>query len=172
MNIVLVGYRACGKSTVGSLIARQLGWKLVDVDREIERRAGATIADAYRTLGDTKYRDLESQVVADVCAGDRQVIAMGGGSIMRPQNQAHAMRNSLVVYLRLPAEELWRRAQLDPQSQSTRPNLAGGGFEEIVQMLALREPVYQRCASLHLDASLAPQTLADRIVTQFQEQGA
>lgn len=171
LNIVLIGYRACGKSTVGALVARQLGCDLIDVDREIERRAGMTITQAYQSLGDAKYRDLESQVVADVCSDDDRrrivVIAMGAGSIMRTENQAHAMRNGLVVYLKLSAEQLWQRMQRDPNSAATRPNLAGGGLDEVVQVLALREPAYERCAALHLDASLPPEVLADQILSRL-----
>ena len=167
MNIVLIGYRACGKSTVGTIVARRLCWYFFDIDRAIEARAGANIAEAYRTLGELRYRNLESQVVADACKGDRQVIAMGGGSIVRPENQGHAMRDSLVVYLKLTADELWRRMLSDPQSQTTRPNLAGGGLAEVVEMLARREPIYQRCATLHLDASRPPLQLADEILAHI-----
>lgn len=87
---------------------------------------------------------------------------------MRAENQACAMRNSLVVYLKLSAEELWRRMSDDPQSQATRPNLAGGGMAEVVEMLARREPVYERCASLHLDAMRPPTELADQVLLHVQ----
>ena len=164
MHVVLIGYRAAGKTTVGQLVAERLGWLYLDVDRGIEARCGLTIAAIFKRHGERYYRDVESSVVADVCVRDGAVISFGGGTIMRPANQEHARRDGLVVYLEAEAEELWRRIEADPASVATRPNLAGGGIKEVVVMLAEREPVYRASADIILDATLPPNELADRIV--------
>ncbi|MAE67360.1 MAG: shikimate kinase [Phycisphaeraceae bacterium] len=163
MNIVLIGYRASGKTTVGRLLAARLGWPLRDVDRGIEAKCDLTIKDIFEQKGEPFYRDVESQVVVEMCAEDRSVISFGGGTIMRPANQEHARRDALVVYLQAAPGELWRRIQADPDSELNRPNLSRGGFEEVVEMLEKREPTYIACADLTLDATLPPETLAQKI---------
>ncbi|NKB70343.1 MAG: shikimate kinase [Candidatus Latescibacteria bacterium] len=169
MKIVLVGYRAAGKSTVAELVARQLGWPCLEVDRRIEERCGRSIVQFYQEEGDLAYRDLETAVVEEYCAGDRCIVSFGAGSLMRPQNQAAAQRDSLVVYLQTTPQELWRRIEGDPSSASTRPNLSGGGLEEVEEMLAAREPVYRQCANLVIDATRPPEELARAIVVALQD---
>ena len=127
MHVVLIGYRAAGKTTAGRLVAERLGWEYLDVDRGIEAHCGLTIAEIFGRHGEPYYRDVESQVVAEMCAHDDAVVTFGGGTLMRPVNQEHARCDGLVVYLEAEPEELWRRIAADPASAATRPNLAGGG---------------------------------------------
>ena len=168
MRVVLIGYRACGKTTVGRLVADQLGWPLLDVDRGIEQRSGKTLKALFEEDGESQYREVERQVVAQMCARDPAVISFGAGTIMQPANERISANHSLVVYLKLPVEELWRRMQADPHSATTRPNLSTGGIEEVVEMLSRRSPVYERCADLELDGTLDPQQLADQILPTVQ----
>lgn len=169
MKIVLIGYRAAGKSTLGRRLEQCLGWPCRDVDRGIEAICGTDLAQFYKKIGDTAFRDIEAQVVADLCAEDRCIISMGAGSLTRPENQQAVSRDSLVVYLELPAEELWRRIEADPRSALDRPNLRGGGLEEVQQMLALRHPVYCRCADLRLDGTLPTEQLSQSVLEQLDD---
>ena len=164
MKVVLIGYRASGKTTVGRLLASCLQWPLLDVDRGIESKCGKTIKEIFEQDGEPYYREIESQVVSEMCGQDRHVIAFGGGTIMREQNQIHAQRDALVVYLQTDAKELWRRMQLDPDTEKNRPNLSQGGFKEVVEMLAIREPTYIKCANLTLDATKSSEILAQAII--------
>ena len=165
MNIVLIGYRASGKTTVGKAVAERLGWQYVDIDDGIVARCGKTIAEIFAEDGEPYYRDIESQVVAETCGGNHRVVAMGGGSVMRAENRQHATRDALVVYLEAPADLLWQRMGQDPDTSKNRPNLSSkGGLEEVVEMLAVRSPVYSQCATLTLDASLPVEILVERIV--------
>jgi shikimate kinase len=168
LRIVLVGYRAAGKSTLGRLLARQLDWPCLDVDRDIETACGKSLAAFYQEDGDQVFRDLESDVVRRLCSRPQCIVSMGAGSLMRPQNQEIACRDALVVYLRVPDAELWRRISADPRSAQDRPNLRGGGIDEVHQMLALREPVYRRCADLEIDATRPPEELAEDIIITFR----
>ena len=168
MRVIFVGYRASGKSTVGQLVANQLSWPLLDVDRGIEQLSGVTIKALYEDQGNARYREIEEQVVVQMCAQDSVVISFGAGTIMQPANERIAKTDSLVVYLELPATELWRRMQADPHSEITRPNLSTGGMEEVVEMLKKRGPVYQRNADLKLDGTLDPQLLADQVICAMQ----
>ncbi len=164
MNIVIIGYRAAGKSTVGNLLSQRLGWPCLDIDRGIEKRCQTTLAEFWQR--DPEYfRTVETEVVIEMCSQDQKIISFGAGSLMKRANQEAACHNSLVVYLQTSVEELWRRIQADPGSAANRPNLSRGGIEEVAEMLAVREPVYLRCADLILDATLPPEQLATAITS-------
>jgi shikimate kinase len=171
MKIVLLGYRAVGKSTLGKQVARRLEWPYCDIDRGIEAAVGQTISEFYQAQGDAAYRAVESEVVAQMCRADHCVIAFGAGSVMRPANRAHAKRDALVfsVAVRTP-QILWARMQGDPASASTRPPLRSGGYEEVVEMLAQRQAAYSECADVVLDATCRPEALADQVVEAYERQ--
>ena len=169
MNIVLVGYRAAGKSTLGQLLSNALDMPFLDIDRGIEQRIGKqTLTEFYREVGEEGFRPIETDVVVEMCSSNRAVIAFGAGSLTRKRNQQAATENSLVVYLQVPVAELWQRIQSDPSSYQTRPNLAGGGMEEVVHMLAQREPIYLACADLVVDGTKEPEALLQRAVEAYR----
>lgn len=168
MKIVLIGYRTSGKSTLGQLLSQQLDMPYLDIDRGIEEHLGdQTLTEYFLEVGDKVFRQHEAQVVAEMCARDRCVIAFGAGSLKFPQSRHAAKRDGLVVYLQVPIPELWRRFQSDPLTTDTRPNLAGGGIGEIEEMMAEREPVYLECADLVIDGTRPPQELAAAVVAAF-----
>src|SRR5688500_2590703 len=82
MNLLLIGYRGTGKSTVARLVAERLNWPWLDADVELERRAGKSIAAIFAEDGEPAFRDLESQVLAELVQADRHVLALGGGVIL------------------------------------------------------------------------------------------
>jgi shikimate kinase len=170
LKIVLVGYRAAGKSTLGKILSTQLDMPYMDIDRGIEERIGEqTLNDFYRQVGEQGFRPLETEVVEEMCSRERIVLAFGAGSLMRQANQQAAQRESLVVYLQVSAAELWRRIQTDPISGDTRPNLSRGGLAEVEEMLAQREPIYLDCANLVLDGTLPTEQLAKRVVAAYAD---
>ena len=169
MKISLIGYRASGKSTLGRELSRRLGWPLLDIDRGIEARfPGETLTELWLRVGDARFREIEAEVVEEMCAGDECVISFGAGTLGRPENRGQGCREALVVYLEMSAEGLWERMQADPRSASTRPNLAGGGFQEVVTLLAERDPVYRECAGLLVDATLPTEQLADIVIAELE----
>lgn len=168
MNVVLTGYRGTGKSTVGRLVAAQLGLRFVDADEELERRAGRTIAEIFAGGGESEFRDLEASVVADLLAEDGLVVALGGGAVLRPENrqQLRASHNR-VVWLKAEAATLHQRIDADASTSQRRPNLTvGGGLEEVERLLSLREPLYHECAEFAVDTeSKPPEQVAAEIVS-------
>jgi len=172
LKIVLIGYRAAGKSTLGKMLSARLNMPYMDIDRGIEERIGEqTLKDFYQQVGEDGFRPLETAVVEEMCRHERIVLAFGAGSLMRQANQQAARRNSLVVYLQVPVKELWRRIQSDPTSGDTRPNLSRGGLIEVEEMLAQREPTYLDCADLVLGGTLPTEQLADDIVAAYEKRG-
>ncbi len=122
MNIVLVGYRGCGKSSVGRKLADRLWRAFVDVDEMIVRKAGKTIKAIFEEEGEPWFRDLEAQVVHDIMQLDDQVVALGGGTLMFEKNrQTIEQADAKVIYLRCDADVLCQRIQCDPASAATRP---------------------------------------------------
>jgi shikimate kinase len=172
MNVFLIGYRGCGKTTVARLVANELGWPWVDADDLVESRAGKTIKQIFADAGEKAFRDLESAVVAELAAGDRQVVALGGGAILRERNrQALLAAQGLIVWLQASPETLYDRIVADPATTERRPNLtAQGGVAEIRTLLDERTPLYRLCAGLVVDAERhAPAEIARQIVGSLQQ---
>lgn len=105
-NLVLIGMPSCGKTSLGKACARALGKEFVDLDTEIERRAGKPIRDILRPGHEGLFRDLEAAVTADFAARGGQVIATGGGVVLRGENTAALRRNGVVVFVDRPLERL------------------------------------------------------------------
>ena len=164
MKVVLIGYRASGKTTIGKRLAECLGWPFLDVDRGIEEASGMTLSQLFQERGEPFYRNLENQVVTEMCSGNECVVTFGAGTIIQLQNQKLARHESLVVYLEATPEVLWHRMESDPNTINTRPNLSIGGYEEVVQMLSKRAPIYKKCADLICDATIDPEILSNRIL--------
>ena len=156
-NIVLVGMPGCGKTTVGRELARLSGKPFVDLDEEIVRRAGKSIPDIFREEGEAAFRELEAQVLADVCARSGQVIATGGGAVLRAENRAAMRRTGQVYFLCRNLEEL---------PTDGRPLSQKGSLEE---MYRVRKPLYSAAADAVIDNSVALEETAELIWRDFCE---
>lgn len=166
MVITLIGYRGSGKSSVAAPLAERLGWQAVDADVEIERQAGKCIADIFVDEGETRFRELERQMMKQLLDGDRMVVAAGGGAILNYETRRQMKESGPVVWLTAPVEVLTQRIGHDETTASRRPNLtATGGTAEIERVLADREPLYRECATVVVDSSQqSPGELVDEII--------
>lgn len=144
MNIVLMGYRGTGKSTVGKVLAAKLGWPLVSTDAEIVRRAGRSVPEIVAQHGWEYFRDLESTVCRELSAQDRLIIDTGGGAILRQENVACLKKNGMLFWLTASVATIASRIGRDTQ----RPSLTGtkSFIEEIEEVLAVRTPKYREAA--------------------------
>lgn len=164
-NVSLIGYRASGKSAVAAPLAAALGWEWVDTDLVIESRAGKSIASIFAEDGEAAFRDRESKVLMELTADKGRVIAAGGGAILRRENRVALRAGGLVVWLQADPAILWRRISMDPVTPGRRPDLAGGGENEVREVLAQREPLYRETADVTIDASgRSPEAIAAEIV--------
>ncbi|MBI1335510.1 MAG: AAA family ATPase [Phycisphaera sp.] len=158
MNIVLIGYRGSGKTTIGKLLAHELWKKFIDVDTEVRARFGnATIADIWATQGEPAFRVVEVQVTKELLTRKDHVIALGGGTVMQPEAREaiKSTPDTRRIYLACEPEELARRIAQDTQTANARPDLTklGGGVEEIKAVLAQRDPVYREVADVVFDVT-------------------
>jgi shikimate kinase len=147
MNLVLIGYRATGKTTVAKIIADILNIECTDADVEIEARAGKTIAEIFAKDGEPAFRDLESEVITDLLQGDRLLLSAGGGAPMRPENRRVMRENATVVLLTASPETIVQRMAADAKTADQRPSLTGKcPLEEVQEVLSAREDVYHETA--------------------------
>lgn len=157
-NVILIGPRGCGKSSVGRAVAERLGWTFVDTDARVEARAGRSIRAIFAAEGEAHFRELEARIIEEVSQGAGQVIAVGGGAVLRASNRDALRRAGTCVWLTAPAEELHRRLQSDARSASTRPALTDlPALDEVRHLLAEREPLYAGLAE-HVVATTARTT--------------
>jgi shikimate kinase len=152
MLLTLIGYRATGKTTLARLLAERMGCDWIDADVEIERRSGKSIAQIFAQDGEPAFRDLEAGVIADLCRRQHLVLAAGGGAPLRPESRQAMRTAGKVVWLRATPATILARMSGDQTTAARRPNLTDrGGLEEVVQLLARREPIYRGTAHLEVD---------------------
>jgi shikimate kinase len=169
MNLVLIGYRGTGKSTVARQLALALGWNWIDADVEVELRAGKSIAAIFADDGEVRFRDLESEVLAELVHTDREVIAAGGGAVLRDANRELLARCRYVIWLRASPATILTRIAACSTTAARRPNLTtSGGEAEVVRLLAERTPLYRECADLDIDTEdKSPAEIAGEIIRQL-----
>ncbi|CAM2823446.1 shikimate kinase [Paenibacillus sediminis] len=163
-NIILVGMMGTGKSTVARLLAEQLGYSLVDLDAAIVDSAGSSIPEIFAEKGETYFRDLESEVLEKVLQSDRQIIATGGGVVLRPANRERMLEQGWVVALQASADVIVSRVGQD----SGRPLLAGDVNERVKRILEERKDAYD-FAHLTIDTStLSVEKVAQQILAHYR----
>lgn len=150
MHIYLMGYRGSGKSTVGRLLAASIGWPMVDTDALIEAAANQSIRQIFSAEGEAGFREREQEVVREVSArSEPTVIALGGGAVLRPANQQSIRHSGRVVWLKGSPNSLLARIATDQTTADRRPRLSQlGDYDEIVELLTAREPIYRQMANL------------------------
>jgi len=169
MNLVLIGYRGTGKSTVAKLLAAQLGMEVVSLDQEIVRQAGCSIPEIVAAHGWPHFRDLEAEVTKRVAARDHLIIDAGGGVILRPENVGNLRRNGKLFWLRAAVPVIVARIEAGTE----RPALtAGKSFtDEVEDVLRERTPLYEAAAHHRVDTdSRSPQQVAAEIARLYQGQ--
>ena len=156
-NLVLAGMPGSGKTTVGKALAALSGKPFIDLDAEIVRRAGVPIPEIFARQGEEIFRNLESQVLAEVCGKSGQVIATGGGAILRPENRTAMRRTGRVYHLHRDVRQLPTEGR--PLSQS-------GKLEE---MERLRRPLYAAASDVLIENDASAEEAAVRIWRDFCE---
>ncbi len=147
MNVVLIGFRCSGKSTVGLRLAEKLQRTFVDCDDYIEKKTHLSIREIFDIAGESYFRTLEGQAVEELSRLDGHIIATGGGAILKRQNTKYLKRNGLLVLLDITAKTAYERIAADPQSRTRRPALTNfDPFTEIQAQMELRMPYYVEAA--------------------------
>ncbi|PSF37650.1 shikimate kinase [Aphanothece hegewaldii CCALA 016] len=160
LSIFLVGMMGTGKTTVGQVLAKQLGYRFFDTDVLIERVTQQSISEIFTIQGEEAFRDIESQILMEVCACTKSVIATGGGIVLRPKNWSY-LRHGLVIWLDVPTNVLVQRLLLD----TTRPLLQETELKpKLETLMDSRKRLYSE-ADLHI--SIENAQTPEEIVAQI-----
>ena len=145
-----------GKSTIGRLLAKELRLDFKDSDKEIEVRAGANIPWIFDVEGEQGFRDREQAMLAELCEAQDQVIATGGGAVMRPENRRTLRAGGRVIYLHTSVEQQLARTARD----RNRPLLRTANPGQVLSdLLAIRDPLYREIADLIIETDERPPRL-------------
>ena len=164
-SLVLVGFMAAGKSTIGRLLARELRLPFMDSDREIEKLMGCTIPTIFRDHGDREFRRIERETIARIVVPEPQVVSIGGGAFTNAQTRETLNRRALTIWLDTPFNVV-----IDRLSESNaRPLATGKTAEELHQLWEQRRPFYEQ-AQIHIetDDATTPQAVVERILKAIQ----
>ncbi len=173
-NVCLIGLMGSGKSTVGPLLARRLGYLFVDLDREIAASMGRSIREIFEQYGEKRFRHEEHDQLLRFCRQERQVLACGGGVVVTPSNH-ECLRQQITVYLETSPATLAQRVGADKE----RPLLkdAASVTQRMETILKDREQLYRACAGIIISTegkeppALVEELLA-KIPTDIQEQAS
>ncbi len=107
MNIVLIGYRACGKTAIGRLLSERLNWPFLDTDVLIEQRCGMTIRDIFADRAEEAFREMERRIIAEVAQLDKHILSTGGGAVLNEDNARALKQRGLLIWLTASPETIW-----------------------------------------------------------------
>lgn len=158
-NLVLIGMPGCGKSTVGRRCAELLGREFVDSDTELEKDLGMPIPEFMSRYGEQEFRDRECRVIARLGRESGLVLATGGGVVTRPENYPALHQNGTMIFLEREISKLPKRGR--PLSQKGN----------MVDMYAIRLPMYRRFADITTENNGNPDTVAREVVKCYEDFG-
>lgn len=171
-HIVLVGLMGTGKSSVGRQLASALSRPFIDTDKKVEARAGKSVREIFESDGESEFRSLESQIVAEVLNSESaSVIAAAGGVVTQSVNREELLRQRdngrcVVVWLRADTNELLARVQKGVH----RPLLDADPSGTLTTMARDRTPLYEEVASVAIDTSgLSIVQVADEVLSRLGE---
>ncbi len=173
MNVVLIGFKGSGKTTVGRALAQRLERPFVDLDQAIEHRyassSGEPLAfrDIFRNLGAEAFRRLEAEVAGDLISTDGQVVSLGGGTPLISEPLRRQIAQSCVVYLKVEKEALFARIMDEGLPAFFDPGDPRASFEALLEE---REPVYQALATITVETTdRAPDQVVEELLALLPE---
>ncbi|MDC3237202.1 shikimate kinase [bacterium] len=166
-NIILTGFMATGKTTIGKLLAGQLGYEFVDTDHLIENRCGQTVAEIFQEKGETVFRAMETEVARELGEKEGLVIATGGGLVLNPVNvTALEIQGRIFCMVATPGDIL-KRASRDT---AVRPLLQGKNPEErITELMQARKEAYSHFAQVETTGKTPDEVTAMLLFRLFHE---
>lgn len=166
-NLYLVGLMGAGKTTIGRVLARRVGYAFIDSDREIESRTGVSLPTIFEIEGEEGFRRRESQVIADVSRLTGQIVATGGGAVLRAENRKNLKASGWIIYLDVPLPTLCERTRHD----KNRPLLqVSNPLQKLRELHVQRDPLYREIADLVISGSrLTAQSVLNQMLKERLE---
>jgi len=154
-NLILIGYRCCGKTRVGRHLADLTGYDFVDTDQCIESDCGADIGNLVTDKGWPFFRQTETRILTRLLCRNNQVIATGGGMVLSEENRRLIKENGVVIWLTADPATIVQRLAADPKTLSQRPRFTTRSLlEETRDTLAARIPFYEDLADMTVDTDM------------------
>ncbi|AZR74179.1 hypothetical protein BBF96_12700 [Anoxybacter fermentans] len=166
-NIVLIGMMGSGKTTVGKMLAKEMSLNFVDTDKELEEKIGRSISEIFATDGEDEFRRLEEEIVKQVAERGGQVIATGGGVVLKPENIKVLRKKGIIIFLYTAPQVLIKRLKDD----DSRPLIKCSDPERrLKELLRIRLPLYRKAAQIEVDTGrLTPDQVVRVLVEKIQE---
>ncbi len=165
LNLYLIGMMGSGKSTVGKLLAERLKYRFIDTDVSIEKICGQSVSEIFQTAGEAEFRQIETQVLADISAYTRLVVSTGGGIAMKLENWNH-LQQGLVVWLDVSVDILVARLRAD----TSRPLIVNASAHELHDKLSLiLAQRHDRYAAADLRISITAEISSSEIIDRIFE---
>lgn len=167
MPIVLIGMMGTGKSTIAKLLAQLLSVSVFDTDSVIEKEAGMSVSEIFKTHSEPYFRELESTVLKRVLPKQKVILSTGGGIVLSELNRNYLREMGFVVWLRASSETIYNRIQGD----ATRPLLGTYPDKERIRTLSeSRDPLYKEVSRLVIDVDgKTPFQIADQIISYYNK---
>lgn len=163
-RIYIIGFMGSGKTTAGKKLASRLKWQFIDLDREIELRAGKSINDIFSSEGEDHFRKIESKTLTEIKPALNAVISTGGGTPCYGKNMDFMISTGIVVYLRMTPFQLKNRLE---REAATRPLIKDIGNDELLRFISdkliEREKYYHRATLVVNGIDLDIEVLGDKI---------
>ncbi len=147
-NIYFIGLMGAGKTTIGRLLAKQMGREFYDSDHEIERKTGVKIPLIFELEGESGFRKRETTAIDELSQLDNVIVATGGGAVLLEENRHYLKNTGKVIYLRAKVHDLYLRTHND----KSRPLLQGANpKQKLEQLYVARDPIYSAMADYIVD---------------------
>ncbi|SDN49078.1 shikimate kinase [Desulfonauticus submarinus] len=169
-NIYLLGPRACGKSTIGKIVAKKIGKNFVDLDVFISKQEGKSILDIIQNKGWNYFREIESKALFSFENKDNLVLATGGGIILKEKNRVFLKSQKYTFYLKIDIDTAIKRllVSLDKENRPPLTNLSLE--EEVKKVMQERENYYLECARYIIDARQLPEQIGEEIKRKIKNE--
>jgi shikimate kinase len=161
-NIILTGFMGVGKTSVGTRLAKDLGFTFVDTDEQIEADQNITVTGIFSTFGEPYFRDVETRIIKQVLENENQVVSTGGGAVIRDENRRAFKENGVTLCLTAHPESIYDRIK----HETHRPLLQGENpLARIRELLDAREQFYRQ-ADFIIDTS---ERSVDDVISEIKE---
>lgn len=158
MTVFLCGFMGCGKTTVGRIAAKKLGYGFCDSDELIVEREGMSIPEIFAEKGEPYFRQVEAEIIKSLC-GKNTIVACGGGAMLNPDTAAAAAKAGAVIFIDLDFEVCYERISGD----ENRPIVMSSTKEELEERFNSRHDVYMKHSTMQIDGSGSPLSTAELI---------
>lgn len=165
-NIVLTGFMGTGKTIVGKKLSRLLNMELIDVDSEIEKSENMTINEIFKRFGESRFREIETEMIKRLSEKNNVIISTGGGAVLKKENVDALRKNGVIVCLLATPETILKRTS----HTANRPLLkVEDPLKKIKELLDYRKPFYEKADIMIDTEGKTPSQIAEELVEKIRQ---